>query len=155
MGGLKQDYWRNYVDGNWEDGGAGRLTVENPGTGEPLAEIALADAADIDRAVKAALACHESGVLSSMRPVERGRMVRGMGDYLLANREEIAEMLTLESGKPWSRPTARHAISNITAIRRKPSKGVRSRLAATISISPYTSRSVFRPRSFPGTTRWK
>ena len=36
-----------------------------------------------------------------MRPVERGRMVRGMGDYLLANREEIAEMLTLESGKPY------------------------------------------------------
>ena len=101
MGGLKQDYWQNYVDGNWVDGGAGRLTVENPGTGEPLAEIALADAADIDRAVKAALACHESGVLSSMRPVERGRMVRGMGDYLLANREEIAEMLTLESGKPY------------------------------------------------------
>ena len=28
-------------------------------------------------------------------------MVRGMGDYLLANREEIAEMLTLESGKPY------------------------------------------------------
>ena len=101
MGGLKQDYWQNYVDGNWVDGGAGRLTVENPGTGEPLAEIALADAADIDRAVKAALACNESGVLSSMRPVERGRMVRGMGDYLLANREEIAEMLTLESGKPY------------------------------------------------------
>ena len=46
MGGLKQDYWQNYVDGNWVDGGAGRLTVENPGTGEPLAEIALADAAE-------------------------------------------------------------------------------------------------------------
>ena len=50
--------------------------------------------------MKAALACHESGVLSSMRLVERGRMVRGMGDYLLANREEIAEMVALESGKP-------------------------------------------------------
>ena len=49
----------------------------------------------------AALTCHESCVLSSMRPVKRGRMVRGMGDYLLANREEIAEMLTLESGKPY------------------------------------------------------
>lgn len=29
MCGLKQDYWQNYVDGNWVDGGAGRLTVEN------------------------------------------------------------------------------------------------------------------------------
>ena len=63
MGGLKQHYWQNYVDGNWVDGGAGRLTVENPGTGEPLAEIALTDAADIDCAVKVALAGYESGVL--------------------------------------------------------------------------------------------
>jgi len=98
---LVQDYWQNYVDGNWIDGGAGRLTVDNPGTGEALAEIACADAGDIDRAVGAAFACHETGVLTAMRPVERGRMVRGMGDYLLANREEIAAMLTLESGKPY------------------------------------------------------
>ena len=76
MGGLKQDYWQNYVDGNWVDGGAGRLKMEDSGTGEPLAEIALADATDIDRAMKAALACHETGVLSYRRLVERGRMVR-------------------------------------------------------------------------------
>ena len=48
MGGLKQDYWQNYVDGNWVDGGADRLTVENPGTGESLAEIALANATDVE-----------------------------------------------------------------------------------------------------------
>ena len=39
MAGISQDYWQNYVDGA-VDGGAGRLTVENPGTGETLAEIA-------------------------------------------------------------------------------------------------------------------
>ena len=86
MASLKQDYWQNYEDGSWVDGGAARLTVENPGTGKPLPEIALANTADIDCAMKAVLACHESGLLSSMRPVERGRMVRGMGDHLLANR---------------------------------------------------------------------
>ena len=96
MAGLKQDYYQNYVDSNWVDGGAGTLAVKNPGNGEPLAEIALADAADIDRAVKAALACHKSGGLSSMGPVNRDRLARGMGDHLLANREEIAEMLMLE-----------------------------------------------------------
>ena len=101
MAGMAQDYWQNYVDGTWIDGGAGKLTVENPGTGEALAEIACADAGDIDRAVAAAKTCHDSGVLTAMRPVERGRMVRGMGDYLLANREEIAETLTLESGKTY------------------------------------------------------
>lgn len=101
MAGMSQDYWQNYVDGAWVDGGAGRLTVENPGTGDVLAEIACADSGDISQAVAAAKACHESGVLTTMRPVERGRMVRGMGDYLLAHREEIAKVLTLESGKPY------------------------------------------------------
>lgn len=93
-------YWQNFIDGDFVDGGAGRLVVDDPATGEALAEQALADAADVDRAVAAARACHESGALSSLRPVERGRMVRAMGDYLLARIDEIAQVLTLESGKP-------------------------------------------------------
>ena len=75
--------------------------VENPGTGMPLAEIALADSADIDAAIAAASACHASGVLTAMRPVERGRMVGAMGRYLLQHIDEIANVLTLESGKPY------------------------------------------------------
>ena len=93
-------YWQNYIDGRFVDGGAGRLPVDDPATGDPLAEQAIADAADIDTAVAAARRCHESGVLTGMRPVERGRMVRRMGDYLLENADEIAPLLTLESGKP-------------------------------------------------------
>ena len=100
MPARTQDYWQNYVNGEWVDGGGGRLPVDNPGTGERVAEIALADAADIDRAVRAAKACHQSGALTAMRPVERGRLVRKIGEDLVANIDEIAEMLTLESGKP-------------------------------------------------------
>ena len=95
-----QSYYQNYVDGQFVDGGAGRIVVDNPGTGAPLAEQASANAADIDAAVAAARRCHESGVLSAMRPVERGRMVRAIGDYLLANIDDIAQLLTLEAGKP-------------------------------------------------------
>lgn len=93
-------YWQNYINAKWVDGGSGRIAVEDPATGEPLAEQALADSADIDHAVSAARTCHESGALSAMRPVERGRMVRSMGDYLLSRIDEIAPILTLESGKP-------------------------------------------------------
>ena len=95
-----QSYYQNYVDGQFVDGGADRIVVDNPGTGAPLAEQASAHAADIDAAVAAARRCHESGVLSAMRPVERGRMVRAIGDYLLANIDDIAQLLTLEAGKP-------------------------------------------------------
>jgi hypothetical protein len=80
-------YWQNFIDGEFVDGGAGRLVVDDPATGEALAEQALADAGDVDRAVAAARACHVSGALSSLRPAERGRMVRAMGDYLLAHQD--------------------------------------------------------------------
>ncbi|MEJ8561227.1 aldehyde dehydrogenase family protein [Yoonia sp. GPGPB17] len=95
-----KSYWRNYIDGAWMDGGGGRIDVINPGSGEKLAEHALADAADVDRAVQAARRVHLSGALSDLRPVERGRMVQAMGRYLLAHIDEIAEVLTLEQGKP-------------------------------------------------------
>ncbi|WP_323769566.1 aldehyde dehydrogenase family protein [Antarctobacter sp.] len=93
-------YWQNYIDGAWCDGGAGRIDVINPGTGEKLAEQALADAADVDRAVMAARRVHMSGALSDLRPVERGRMVQAMGRFLLDHIDEIAPVLTLEQGKP-------------------------------------------------------
>ena len=93
-------YWQNYIDGAWVDGGAGRIDVADPATGEPLASQALADAADIDRAVHAAKRVHHAGVLSDLRPGERGRMVQAMGRYLLENIDDIARTLTLEQGKP-------------------------------------------------------
>lgn len=95
-----KDYWKNYIDGAWVDGGAGRIDVFDPATGGILAQHALADAADVDRAVQAARAVHLSGVLSDLRPVERGRMVQAMGRYLLEHIDEIAPVLTLEQGKP-------------------------------------------------------
>lgn len=93
-------YWQNYIDGAWVDGGAGRIDVFNPGTGEKLAEQAIADAGDVDRAVMAAERVHQSGALSDLRPVERGRMVQAMGRYLLEHIDELAHVLTLEQGKP-------------------------------------------------------
>ena len=94
-------YFQNYINGAFIDGGAGRLAVDNPADGSILAEIALADEGDIDKAVRAAKSCHQAGDFAGLRPVERGRMVRAMGDYLLAHCDEIATLLTQESGKPY------------------------------------------------------
>ncbi|MFP3383912.1 aldehyde dehydrogenase family protein [Tritonibacter sp. SIMBA_163] len=93
-------YWKNHIAGDWVDGGAGRIDVLDPASGEKIAEHAMADAADVDRAVRAARAVHLSGALSCMRPIERGRMVQAMGRYLLEHKDEIALTLVLEQGKP-------------------------------------------------------
>lgn len=93
-------YWKNHIAGDWVDGGAGRIDVLDPASGKKIAEHAMADAADVDRAVQAARAVHLSGALSHMRPIERGRMVQAMGRYLLEHKDEIALALVLEQGKP-------------------------------------------------------
>ncbi len=93
-------YWQNYIDGAWVDGGAGRIAVTDPATGQMIAEQALADARDVDLAVQAAQACHSGGALRHMRPIERGRLVQAMGQYLLKHKDEIAHVLTIEQGKP-------------------------------------------------------
>lgn len=93
-------YWQNYINGAWIDGGSGVVEVDDPATGEVLATQAMASAKDVDNAVAAARKCHDQGLLSALRPVERGRMVRKMGDYLLQHIDEIAYVLCRESGKP-------------------------------------------------------
>ena len=95
-----KNYYKNYVDGDWIDGGSGVISVDNPANGEHLADQACADFNDIDKAVKAAKRVHKEGLLTAMRPVERGRMVKKMGEFLLQNAPMISKELTLEAGKP-------------------------------------------------------
>ncbi len=93
-------YWRNFIGGQWVDAAnGGRIAVEDPATGERIAEIARGEAADVDRAVAEARRCVDSGALSAMRPSARGHLVQEVGRRLRARIDEIAPILTLESGK--------------------------------------------------------
>ena len=92
--------FQNYINGKFVAGGAGRIEVTNPANGQTVGEQALADAGDVDKAVAAAKTLHVSGKFSALRPVERGRMVQKMGQYLLQHKDKLAELLSLEQGKP-------------------------------------------------------
>ena len=62
-----------YIDGKWVDAESGKtFTTPNPSTGEPLAEVAEGDKADIDKAVAAARRAFE-GKWSALSARERGR----------------------------------------------------------------------------------
>jgi len=90
----------NYINGAFVDGSAGRIMVDNPSTGEDLAEQAIAGPSDVNAAVEAARACHESRVWQGLRPIERGRVIQKMAEFFKANHKEIGHVLCLESGKP-------------------------------------------------------
>lgn len=91
------------IDGKWVGAASGKtFTSVDPSTGEPLATIAEGDKADIDLAVKAARRAFEEGPWSKMTPSERGRIIWKIGDLIEKNREELAELETLDNGKPIS-----------------------------------------------------
>ena len=93
-------YWRNYIGGLWVDGSSGEtIVVENPATAEPIAEVARAVAADVDRAVAAARSAFASRVMLDMPPAERGRLMFEVARRLSAMTDEIAEIECLDNGK--------------------------------------------------------
>ncbi len=95
-----KDYWRNFIDGEFVDGASGeRIAVENPATAEPIAEVARAMPADIDRAVAAARRAFESRTLWEMRPAARGDLMFAVARHLGDLVEEIAAVECLDNGK--------------------------------------------------------
>lgn len=76
------------------------FTTYNPATGEALADVASCNEQDVDLAVSAARAAFESGVWSRMAPADRKRIMLRFADLLEENLETIAQLDSLEVGKP-------------------------------------------------------
>lgn len=91
-------HWLNYIDGQWVDS-TQRLTVNNPGTGEPLASIAQASVADAERALQAARRCADSGELTRARPAQRVTWLLRIAEEIRAVADEGAWVLCQENGK--------------------------------------------------------
>lgn len=93
-------YWKNYIGGAWVDGGdGGTITVTDPATGLPIAEVARGTPADIDRAVAAARACFNSRVLRDLRPHKRGDLMLAVAHELGQATDEIARVECHDNGK--------------------------------------------------------
>ncbi len=91
------------IGGQWVSAASGKtFEVLNPANEEVIAYVAEGEKEDIDRAVKAARKAFESGAWPAMPLSERGRMVSRIGDLILDNVEELAEIESLDNGKPVS-----------------------------------------------------
>jgi phenylacetaldehyde dehydrogenase len=89
------------IGGKWVNAVSGKtFETYNPATGEVLARVAEGDKADIDLAVKAARKAFESGPWPEMSPSERGRLLWKLAELVDEHNEELAELETLDNGKP-------------------------------------------------------
>src|SRR3984957_3719048 len=91
------------IDGKWRDSKSGKtFETINPATEEVIAQVAEGDAADIDLAVKAARKAFDSGPWRKTDARDRGRMMNKLADLIEKNVDELAELETLDNGKPIS-----------------------------------------------------
>jgi len=78
----------------------GYYTNENPATGAPLAEVAEATAADVDRAVTSARAAFESGKWATMPASRRAKIIYKMAQLIGERAQELALLEVRDNGKP-------------------------------------------------------
>ena len=89
----------NYIDGKWVEAASGRtIVVKNPATGEAVGEVPAMGAAETRRAIEAAARAFPAWRAKLAK--ERAAILRKLFDLMLANTEDLAQIMTAEQGKP-------------------------------------------------------
>lgn len=90
-----------FINGEWVESVQNNVFSSiNPATGQVLAVVAEAREEDVDRAVKAARQAFDHGKWSAMSAADRSRLIYKLADLIEANKQELAELETLDNGKP-------------------------------------------------------
>lgn len=97
---AQRERYQMWINGKWVDAAGGRVFPSvSPYTGEPWADIPDGQAEDVDRAVRAARAAFEHASWRRMAPIERGKLLRRLGDLLAQHADELARIEARDNGK--------------------------------------------------------
>ncbi|MFR6533981.1 MAG: aldehyde dehydrogenase family protein, partial [Staphylococcus simulans] len=104
---VKRLSHQQYIDGEWIDS-ANQATREiiNPYNQEVIFEVSEATAEDAERAVKAARRAFDQGDYANETSEVKGQKVRAIADKIKENREELAKLETLDTGKTYEESLA-------------------------------------------------
>ncbi len=89
-----------YINGDWvKSENNNTRTIINPSNQEKIAEASEGDEQDAKKAIQAARKAFEQGDWADKPANERGEIVYNIGKLIQRDREELARMETLDSGK--------------------------------------------------------
>lgn len=91
------------INGELVDGTGAALEVVNPATGEAIVEVPEAGAEQVEAAVRTSEEAFETFRLTP--PAERSALLLQIAEVIEANKDELADLESLDVGKPW--PSAR------------------------------------------------
>jgi succinate-semialdehyde dehydrogenase/glutarate-semialdehyde dehydrogenase len=96
---------RLFIDGEWRTGSRNdEIVVVDPATGDVVAQVASGSSSDVFDACEAAQVAQVSWAQSA--PRERGEVLRRCWATLLDHRDELADLIVSENGKPRADATA-------------------------------------------------
>ncbi len=89
------------INGKWVDAESGKtFETRNPATDQVIAKVAEGSKADVDKAVKAARKAVEDGPWRKMSTAQRAKLMFKLADLIEKNADELAQLETLDNGKP-------------------------------------------------------
>ncbi|UCG74225.1 MAG: aldehyde dehydrogenase family protein [Chromatiales bacterium] len=90
------------VGGEWVTAAGDTLQIDNPSTGEVIAEVGAGSSDDVDRAARAAQQAFDSKAWRGLTPAARAAILWRVGDLIEANADELAELEMLDTGKTFA-----------------------------------------------------
>jgi aldehyde dehydrogenase (NAD+) len=94
---MSVQHYELFIDGKWVDT-ADRYEIRSPATDELVATVAKGGVADVDAAVAAAKAAHESGVWRNTTPEARADLLSTVAARLAERMQELAVLQSRENG---------------------------------------------------------
>jgi len=95
------------IDGQWVEAADGaKLERKSPAHDVLVAVYAQAGVADAERAIAAARKAFDDGAWPRMKGADRAKILRKVADLILERKTALAEMETLENGKPLAQALA-------------------------------------------------
>ncbi|PKR82636.1 aldehyde dehydrogenase family protein [Heyndrickxia camelliae] len=92
-----------FINGEFVESASGKtFDTPNPATGETLATVYEGGPEDIDRAVKAARKAFDEGKWTKMSAAARSRLMYKLADLMEEHKDALAQLETLDNGKPIS-----------------------------------------------------
>ena len=88
-----------FLAGSWTTGSGGTDEVVNPFDQSVVAKVDLGGPDDVDRAVRAARAAFDTGAWPGTPARERAALLTRVADLLLRDKEQVARIETLDTGK--------------------------------------------------------
>ncbi|SEA23402.1 betaine-aldehyde dehydrogenase [Thalassobacillus cyri] len=96
-----------YINGHWLSAESGQTrTIINPFNQEVIAEVAEGNEKDTQSAIEAARKAFDKGEWRHTPAVERGKMVLKIAELIERDKQELAELETLDTGKTFTESMA-------------------------------------------------